>query len=86
MFKKPIGQLKTSAPIRASDRRKLKQRVISTFSASSEDGDLLVPDGILTAKFLTYAKEPGVRLSSFFNFAVYQNLIGLDFVLRSGEW
>ncbi|KAF9449080.1 hypothetical protein P691DRAFT_668180 [Macrolepiota fuliginosa MF-IS2] len=59
MFKKPLGQLKTSAPIRASDRRKLKQRVVSAFSALPEDGDLLVPDGILTAKFLTYAKEPG---------------------------
>ncbi|KXN90431.1 Eukaryotic translation initiation factor 2D [Leucoagaricus sp. SymC.cos] len=59
MFKKPLGQLKTSAPIRASDRRKLKQRVVTTFSANPEDGDLLVPDGILTAKFFTYAKEPG---------------------------
>jgi translation initiation factor 2D len=61
MFKKPLSQLKTSAPIRASDRRKFKQRVVSTFSANPEDGDLLVPDGILTAKFFTYAKEPGVR-------------------------
>ncbi|KAJ3566910.1 hypothetical protein NP233_g6706 [Leucocoprinus birnbaumii] len=59
MFKKPLGQLKTSAPIRASDRRKLKQRVVTTFSANPEDGDTLVPEGILTAKFFTYAKEPG---------------------------
>ncbi|EKM76563.1 hypothetical protein AGABI1DRAFT_122508 [Agaricus bisporus var. burnettii JB137-S8] len=59
MFKKPLGQLKTSAPIRASDRRKLKQRVLSAFSASLEHGDLLVPDGILTAKFFTHTKQPG---------------------------
>lgn len=64
MFKKPLGQLKTSAPIRASDRRKLKQRVVTTFSANPEDGDTLVPDGILTAKFFNYAKEPGVSLFS----------------------
>lgn len=60
MFKKPLGQLKTSAPIRASDRRKLKQRVVSALATSPENGDLLVPDGILMAKFLNYAKEPGV--------------------------
>lgn len=62
MFKRPLSQLKTSAPLRASDRRKLKQRVISMFSVNPEDGDTLVPDGILMAKFFSYAKEPGVRL------------------------
>lgn len=59
MFKKPLSQLKTSAPIRASDRRKLKQRIISAFSVNPEDGDTLIPDGILMAKFFSYTKEPG---------------------------
>jgi len=66
MFKKPLHQVKTSAPIRASDRRKLKQRVTATFSSSLDDGDLLVPDGIQIAKFLNYTKEHGVSLSIFF--------------------
>ncbi|KAG6884615.1 hypothetical protein C0993_009527 [Termitomyces sp. T159_Od127] len=60
MFKKPLWGLKTSAPLRSSDRRKLKQRVISAFSVSSEDGDLLVPDGIQSVKFTTHIEEPGV--------------------------
>lgn len=66
MFKKPLSQLKTSAPIRASDRRKLKQRIISMFSVNPEDGDTLIPDGILMAKFFSYTKESGVRLLTVF--------------------
>lgn len=66
MFKKPLSQLKTSAPIRASDRRKLKQRIISMFSVNPEDGDTLIPDGILMAKFFSYTKEFGVRLLTVF--------------------
>ncbi|CAL1697893.1 unnamed protein product [Somion occarium] len=48
MFKKPLADLKTSAPLRSSDRRKLKQRVVETYSLSPEVGDLLVPEGLLT--------------------------------------
>lgn len=61
MFKKPLSGLKTSAPLRSSDRRKLKQRVVEAFNVSSEEGDLLVPDGILSVKFSTHLDEPGVR-------------------------
>ncbi|KAK0466225.1 eukaryotic translation initiation factor SUI1 family protein [Desarmillaria tabescens] len=64
MFKKPLGGLKNSAPIRSSDRRKLKQRVVAAFSVSPEDGDLLVPEGILTAKFSTHLDLPGVAYLS----------------------
>ncbi|SJL15774.1 uncharacterized protein ARMOST_19279 [Armillaria ostoyae] len=64
MFKKPLGGFKNSAPIRSSDRRKLKQRVITAFSVSPEDGDLLVPEGILTAKFSTHLDLPGVAYMS----------------------
>lgn len=61
MFKKPLANFKSSAPLRSSDRRKLKQRVLTAFSLPAEDGDLLVPDGILTAKFSTHLDVPGVR-------------------------
>lgn len=64
MFKKPLSNLKTSAPLRSSDRRKLKQRIESTFGLSSEDGDILVPDGILSLKFSTHLNEPGVAYLS----------------------
>lgn len=63
MFKKPLGGLKTSAPLRSSDRRKLKQQVVASFGISFEDGDLLVPDGIMSVKFSTHLSEPGVRSS-----------------------
>ncbi|KAK7470327.1 hypothetical protein VKT23_001758 [Stygiomarasmius scandens] len=64
MFKKPLHNLKTSAPLRSSDRRKLKQRVINSFSISAEDADVLVPDGILSIKFSTHLDEHGVAYLS----------------------
>ncbi|KAJ7482215.1 eukaryotic translation initiation factor SUI1 family protein [Mycena galericulata] len=64
MFKKPLSTLKTSAPLRSSDRRKLKQRVVSSFSVSPEDGDIFVPEGILSVKFITHLDEPGVAYLS----------------------
>ncbi|KAL1684705.1 hypothetical protein GGG16DRAFT_67781 [Schizophyllum commune] len=60
MFKKPLGHLKTSSALRSSDRRKLKQRVVSTFGCSAEDGDVLVPEGIQSIKFTTHMDAPGV--------------------------
>ncbi|KAJ7088555.1 eukaryotic translation initiation factor SUI1 family protein [Mycena crocata] len=64
MFKKPLSTLKTSAPLRSSDRRKLRQRVISVYALSPEDGDILVPDGILSVKFTTHLNEPGIAYLS----------------------
>ncbi|KAI0935165.1 hypothetical protein AcW1_005169 [Taiwanofungus camphoratus] len=65
MFKKPLAELKTSAPLRSSDRRKLKQRVLQTFPAlQADEGDLLVPDGLLSQKFSTHLDEPGVAYFS----------------------
>ena len=61
MFKKPLSNLKTSAPLRNSDRKKLKQRVVTAFNLQAEDGDVLVPDGIGSVKFSTHLEEPGVR-------------------------
>ncbi|KAF9040071.1 eukaryotic translation initiation factor SUI1 family protein [Panaeolus papilionaceus] len=60
MFKKPLSNIKTSAPLRSSDRRKLKQRVVTAYQISPEDGDLLVPDGIMSTKFSTHVDEHGV--------------------------
>ncbi|KAF7980438.1 hypothetical protein HWV62_38282 [Athelia sp. TMB] len=60
MFKKPLSNLKTSAPLRSSDRRKLKQRVLQAFPHIGEQE--LVPDGLLSIKFSTHLDEPGVSL------------------------
>src|ERR1700730_5344409 len=93
MFKKPLSDLKTSgtspavqpltiltdvpAPLRSSDRKKLKARVLHSFripvdtpttAAEGGDGDgsdigaMLVPEGIRSAKMQTYLDEPGVCL------------------------
>lgn len=50
------------APLRTSDRKKLRQRVIQEFSLSSELGELLVPDGLLSVKYTSYSRVPGVRV------------------------
>ncbi|KAJ7079590.1 eukaryotic translation initiation factor SUI1 family protein [Mycena belliarum] len=63
MFKKPFSA-KTSAPLRSSDRRKLKQRVVAVYSLSSEDGDVVVPEGILSVKFTTHLDELGIAYLS----------------------
>ncbi|EIN05785.1 hypothetical protein PUNSTDRAFT_145708 [Punctularia strigosozonata HHB-11173 SS5] len=60
MFSKPLGSLKTTAPVRSSDRRKLKQTVVQTFGLQAEEGDLLVPEGLKSVKFTTHRKERGV--------------------------
>lgn len=65
MFKKPLGNLKTSAPLRNSDRRKLKQHIIQAFSLDPDVGDDLVPDGLLSVKFKTHTNEPGVSEYSY---------------------
>ncbi|KAJ2971627.1 hypothetical protein NUW54_g12462 [Trametes sanguinea] len=65
MFKKALADLKTSAPLRSSDRRKLKQRVLQSFPVlQPEEGDLLVPDGVQSQKFSTHLEEPGVAYLS----------------------
>lgn len=49
-----------AAPLRGSDRRKFRQRVIETFNIAPEDGERLVPEGLQSVKFLTHLDEPGV--------------------------
>jgi len=60
MFKKPLSHLKTSSPLRSSDCRKLRQRVVAAFGLTPGQGDVLVPDGTLSVKFSTYTNETGV--------------------------
>ena len=48
------------APLRSSDRRKLKQRVTADFGLQPEEGELLVPEGLLSQKISTHLNEPGV--------------------------
>ncbi|KAF8519390.1 hypothetical protein BU17DRAFT_90099 [Hysterangium stoloniferum] len=63
-FKKPFHDVKTSAPLRSSDRRKLKQRVVETFSLNPEDGDIMLPESTMSLKFGTHVDEPGVAYLS----------------------
>ncbi|KAI9453599.1 hypothetical protein F5148DRAFT_1277436 [Russula earlei] len=60
MFKKPLSDAKTSAPLRSSERRKLRARTAERFQLAPEVADSLVPDGLLSQKFSAYNDEPGV--------------------------
>ncbi|KAI5888746.1 uncharacterized protein SCHCODRAFT_02637577 [Schizophyllum commune H4-8] len=59
MFRKPLT-LKASSAVRNSDKRKLRQRIASTFACSTEDVDLLVPDNIQSTNFRSHNNAPGV--------------------------
>ncbi|KAH9177979.1 hypothetical protein EDB89DRAFT_1844148 [Lactarius sanguifluus] len=64
MFKKPLADTKTSAPLRSSDRRKFKTRTTERFQLTPEIADTLVPDSLLVQKFSAYNGEPGVLYTS----------------------
>ncbi|KAH7103696.1 hypothetical protein BKA62DRAFT_696192 [Auriculariales sp. MPI-PUGE-AT-0066] len=65
VFQKPFRELKTSAPLRNSDRRKLKSRIIAQYNLLDDARvDALVPDGIQLAKFVASGGEHGVLYSS----------------------
>ncbi|KAJ9080886.1 hypothetical protein DSO57_1020099 [Entomophthora muscae] len=61
MFKKQ-HQLKASAPLRSSDRRKLISEIISALKpgAAIEEFDAIIPKNTLTGKFRTHVNEPGI--------------------------
>lgn len=71
MFRKQLNDLKTSAPLRSSDRKKLRLRVLHSFGLTDADSahlaNLLVPDGIQSVKFSASNAQPAVRSTSFFN-------------------
>ena len=48
------------APLRSSERRKLRTRMAERFQLAPEIADTLVPDGLLTQKFSAYNGGPGV--------------------------
>ncbi|KAI0035519.1 hypothetical protein K488DRAFT_43160 [Vararia minispora EC-137] len=61
MFKKPLKDTKPCVPLRSSDRRKLRQRIVKEFCPDlPDDGDLLVPDGLQSMKVITHSGELGV--------------------------
>ncbi|KAH9015488.1 hypothetical protein EDB85DRAFT_2076347 [Lactarius pseudohatsudake] len=60
MFKKPLADIKTFAPLRSSDRRKFKARMTERFQLAPEIADTLVPDGLLVRKFRAYNGNPSV--------------------------
>ncbi|KAF9512452.1 hypothetical protein BS47DRAFT_1464083 [Hydnum rufescens UP504] len=69
MFKKAF-QEKSSAPLRTSDRRKLRTSVVAqVFSANVEPNvpdaqrEGLIPEGLKIAKFITHLNEHGVSLN-----------------------
>ncbi|GAA5969333.1 hypothetical protein JCM21900_002814 [Sporobolomyces salmonicolor] len=57
MFKRPHSA-KTTAPLRSSDLRKLRDSLASTFPSSSPHLKKLLPDGTLAAKASTHLDEP----------------------------
>ena len=48
------------APLRSSERRKLKARTAERFHLAPDVADNLVPDGLLSQKFSAYNGESGV--------------------------
>jgi translation initiation factor 2D len=52
--------MSSTAPLRSSDRRKLKHRVLQSFPEITAAEDDLVPEGLLSVKFSTHLEEPGV--------------------------
>ena len=70
MFKKPPKNWKTSSPLRNSDRKKLKQRIVSAFGLKLDDSNTeaaeidILPEGTLSLKFITHLDEPGVAYLS----------------------
>ncbi|CAE6440089.1 unnamed protein product, partial [Rhizoctonia solani] len=66
MFKKPPHKIFTSSPLRNSDVKVLRQRVLVLFPDVKDkiDVDALVPKGISSCKFDTHLDETGVLYSS----------------------
>ena len=52
----------SQAPLKNSERKKLRQRVLQDFGLgeSTELGDTLVPEGLQSIKFTAHNAEPGV--------------------------
>ncbi|KAB5591361.1 Eukaryotic translation initiation factor 2D [Ceratobasidium theobromae] len=64
MFKKPPHKMFNSAPLRNSDIKILRQRVLALFPSAEAMVDELVPKGIMTCKFDTHLDDTGVLYSA----------------------
>ncbi|CAE6435498.1 unnamed protein product [Rhizoctonia solani] len=66
MFKKSPHKIFTSSPLRNSDVKALRQRVLALFPDAKDkvDIEILVPKGISSCKFDTHLDETGVLYSS----------------------
>ncbi|PVG00665.1 hypothetical protein CPB86DRAFT_182390 [Serendipita vermifera] len=60
MFKKDFKVVKTSAPLRSSDQKKLRKAVTAQFKLYHTDAELLVPDMVLAAKFTNHLDVQGI--------------------------
>ncbi|KAG0260721.1 hypothetical protein BG011_001670 [Mortierella polycephala] len=67
MFKKPPATLKSFSPLRSSDKRRLRDEILTSFPSlrDMEPIDdvpinaIITPDGLQSAKFTSYIEEPG---------------------------
>ncbi|KAG8812036.1 hypothetical protein FRC17_002222 [Serendipita sp. 399] len=59
MFKKDFKNLKNRVPLRNSEILALRRGIASRFALSEEDAALLVPSGLLSAKFITHLDVSG---------------------------
>ncbi|KAG8812073.1 hypothetical protein FRC17_002212 [Serendipita sp. 399] len=62
MFKKDFKNLKNRVPLRNSEILALRRGIASRFALSEEDATLLVPSGLLSAKFITHLDVSGTVL------------------------
>ncbi|ELU42300.1 eukaryotic translation initiation factor SUI1 family protein [Rhizoctonia solani AG-1 IA] len=83
MFKKPPHKIFTSSPLRNSDVKVLRQRVLVLFPDVKDkiDVDALVPKGISSCKFDTHLDETGVSRNAGKGGIVQSNLVPTVYTL-----
>ncbi|KAF8982972.1 hypothetical protein BGZ46_000252 [Entomortierella lignicola] len=72
MFKKPLGSIKSFSPLRSSDKRRLRDEILSTYPSLNTDPDnhenhnsptniiqIITPDGLQSAKFTSHIDQHG---------------------------
>ncbi|KAF9185243.1 hypothetical protein BGZ51_002767 [Haplosporangium sp. Z 767] len=67
MFKKPPATLKSFSPLRSSDKRRLRDEILTSFPSLRDMepindipiNAIITPDGLQSAKFTSYIEEPG---------------------------
>jgi len=68
MFKKPVASLKSFSPLRSSDKRRLRDEILTSFPELKEMetpipdtpiSTVITPEGLQSAKYTSYIEEPG---------------------------